>query len=123
MGQAAAAAPAFLAAAQAAAPYVKKAMDGEVPLPAVGRTTKLRNRIGQAERTATDRAERQELSEVETDQARGWARRAKALADRLAIPVAKDKKKAHLDAIEADLDALNDEMNAALLDGGETAGL
>ncbi|CAM3665840.1 hypothetical protein MIFL109517_05265 [Micrococcus flavus] len=89
-------------------------MDGDVTLPAVGRRAGLNRRITSVTDTAAKRVGRTDLLPEEAVQAKEWHRRGQALAERLQLDVSKDKKKAHWASIERDLDALYDEMDAAL---------
>ncbi|GGK48243.1 hypothetical protein E4A47_09020 [Micrococcus flavus] len=108
---AAAAAPVVIA---KAGDLLQRSMDGDVTLPAVGRRAGLNRRITSVTDTAAKRVGRTDLLPEEAVQAKEWHRRGQALAERLQLDVSKDKKKAHWASIERDLDALYDEMDAAL---------
>ncbi len=69
---------------------------------------------------AASMAERASTTE-EAERARLWQKRASAMRDRLALPVTTDRK-GHRATLSADLQALHDEMSAALREGEPTTG-
>lgn len=124
----------------AAAKFAKKAFDAAPAIvAAVGPVTPALHQVQRvvAARTPTARlmvrldataaqaqamAERTGVTKEEAARYSAWRREAVRLRDRLELRVSKDKKKAHLASIEADLDALQDAMIENLTSDNATAG-